>query len=72
MKTMKHADGKILVGVEVHFNPKTHETISSTPIYAKSTLELEAAEDQMLENFARAILPLFLKDMEKKRLESEE
>ena len=40
---MKHADGKILVGVEARFDPKTHETISSTPIYEKSTPELEAA-----------------------------
>ena len=69
---MKHADGKILVGAVIRFDPKTHETISSTPIYEKSTPELEAAEDQMLDNFARAILPLFLKDMEKKRLENEE
>lgn len=68
---MKHTDGKIQIGAEVHFNPKTHEIISDTPIYVKSTPELEEAEDRMLENFARAILPLFLKDMEKGRKEND-
>ena len=69
---MKHSDGKIQIGVEVHFDPKTHETISRSPIYARRTPELEAAEDRMLENFAKTMLPLFLKDTEMKRKENEE
>ena len=68
---MKHSDGKIQIGDEIHFDPKTHETISKRPIYAKRTPELEEAEDRMLEDFSKSLLPLFVNDMEMKKKDCE-